>query len=150
MSRPRTGGRNRQSGRSKNFGSRDSDGRDGRGSSGGRDFIRGRGRDRESRDRDSRDRPSRDRDSRGSRRDDDRPKFGGRPSRDERYRVICAECGVKCEVPFKPTNNKPVLCSDCFGGGKSKGSRNKGSGSGKQLAEINRKLDKIMKALSID
>lgn len=26
----------------------------------------------------------------------------------------CAECGNKCEVPFKPNGRKPVLCRDCF------------------------------------
>ena len=29
-------------------------------------------------------------------------------------KAICSECGEKCEVPFKPTGDKPVLCSKCF------------------------------------
>ena len=32
-----------------------------------------------------------------------------------RYKVICSECGQKCELPFKPTGDKPVYCNHCFG-----------------------------------
>ena len=38
---------------------------------------------------------------------------GGRP---EMHRAVCAECGQSCEVPFKPTGDKPVYCSNCFSG----------------------------------
>lgn len=27
----------------------------------------------------------------------------------------CSNCGKDCEVPFKPTNGKPVFCKECFG-----------------------------------
>lgn len=30
------------------------------------------------------------------------------------HRATCAECGSSCEVPFKPTGEKPVYCSACF------------------------------------
>jgi len=30
------------------------------------------------------------------------------------YKVTCAECGKNCEVPFKPTGDRPVLCDNCF------------------------------------
>lgn len=30
------------------------------------------------------------------------------------YDAVCAECGASCKVPFKPTGEKPVYCSDCF------------------------------------
>ncbi|MDD4902185.1 MAG: hypothetical protein PHE24_03535 [Patescibacteria group bacterium] len=30
------------------------------------------------------------------------------------YQAVCAECGQKCEVPFKPSGDRPVLCSACF------------------------------------
>lgn len=30
------------------------------------------------------------------------------------YKAICSNCGKECEVPFRPTNGKPVYCSDCF------------------------------------
>lgn len=32
----------------------------------------------------------------------------------EMHKTICAECGVTTQVPFKPSNDKPVYCSDCF------------------------------------
>lgn len=28
--------------------------------------------------------------------------------------VKCAECGLETTVPFKPTQNRPVLCRACF------------------------------------
>jgi CxxC-x17-CxxC domain-containing protein len=42
--------------------------------------------------------------------------FGGDRERPEMFKAICAECGSPCEVPFKPSGNKPVLCSNCFKG----------------------------------
>lgn len=50
-----------------------------------------------------------------------RSKFGsdrdkGRPGgRMELFPAVCAECKKNCEVPFRPTNDKPVYCRDCFG-----------------------------------
>ena len=32
----------------------------------------------------------------------------------EMFPVVCAECGKNTEVPFKPTSDKPVYCSDCY------------------------------------
>ncbi len=32
----------------------------------------------------------------------------------ETFRAVCDECGKDCEVPFRPTGSRPVLCSDCF------------------------------------
>lgn len=32
----------------------------------------------------------------------------------EMHEAICAECGKKCEVPFKPIEGKPVFCRECF------------------------------------
>ncbi len=43
-----------------------------------------------------------------------RPSFGDRPTM---HKTTCSECGNVAEVPFKPTGDKPVLCSNCFGGG---------------------------------
>lgn len=41
--------------------------------------------------------------------------FGGRDQgRPEMHRATCADCGDSCEVPFKPTSNKPVYCNGCF------------------------------------
>lgn len=30
------------------------------------------------------------------------------------YNVVCAECGIECEVPFQPKNDKPVYCKKCW------------------------------------
>lgn len=32
----------------------------------------------------------------------------------EMYDAICANCGKPCKVPFKPTEGRPVYCSECF------------------------------------
>jgi len=80
-------------------------------------------------------------------------RFGGRDSRrhsfsdKKMYEAICDKCGKKCEVPFRPTGDRPVYCSECF----SKGDNNKSSGqvgSNKQLDIINTKLDEILKLLN--
>lgn len=30
------------------------------------------------------------------------------------FKATCADCGKECEVPFKPTEGRPVYCRDCF------------------------------------
>ena len=30
------------------------------------------------------------------------------------YTAVCAECGKEAKVPFQPSNDKPVYCSECF------------------------------------
>ena len=32
----------------------------------------------------------------------------------EMHKATCSECGKECEVPFKPTQGKPVFCKECF------------------------------------
>ena len=39
-----------------------------------------------------------------------RNNFGPR----EMHKTTCSECKQECEVPFKPTEGKPVYCRDCF------------------------------------
>jgi len=29
-------------------------------------------------------------------------------------RVICSECKKECEIPFKPSGDRPVYCKECF------------------------------------
>jgi len=38
--------------------------------------------------------------------------FGGRPR--EMHKAICADCKKECEVPFKPREDRPVYCKECF------------------------------------
>ena len=44
--------------------------------------------------------------------------FGFNRTRDfgprEMHKAVCAECKKECEVPFKPTEGKPVYCRDCY------------------------------------
>ena len=91
------------------------------------------------------------RDSKFSRRDSGR--FGrrdsNRSSRPEMHEVTCDKCGKNCEVPFRPTEGKPVYCSDCFRKDGNYESKNKPDQSAKEFNQINRKLDKILKALEI-
>ena len=32
----------------------------------------------------------------------------------EMHKAVCSECKNECEVPFKPTEGKPVYCRDCY------------------------------------
>lgn len=34
----------------------------------------------------------------------------GRPM----YSVVCYSCGDDCEIPFRPSGNRPVYCKSCF------------------------------------
>ena len=42
--------------------------------------------------------------------------FGGGYDRvpREMHAVVCAECGKDTTVPFVPTGDRPVYCSDCY------------------------------------
>jgi DNA-directed RNA polymerase len=81
--------------------------------------------------------------------------FGGNR---QMHKVICSECGMDCEVPFKPTGEKPVYCSNCFDKkGGSRGDRRSGGNFGgstaggnqnkEQLEKIVLKLDQILEVL---
>ncbi|MFC1771495.1 CxxC-x17-CxxC domain-containing protein [Candidatus Margulisiibacteriota bacterium] len=85
------------------------------------------------------------------------------------FKTTCTECGQDCEVPFKPTGNKPVLCSYCFKGKGNAGPKRAGGGrdSGRarfedkrekssvcnnevckaQFEQLNQKLDMILEEL---
>jgi CxxC-x17-CxxC domain-containing protein len=41
---------------------------------------------------------------------------GGRSSsgRPEMFPAVCDQCGKDCQVPFRPSGDKPVYCSECF------------------------------------
>ncbi|MDD5423639.1 MAG: hypothetical protein PHT32_09545 [Candidatus Omnitrophica bacterium] len=30
------------------------------------------------------------------------------------HKAVCADCGKGCEVPFKPSGDRPVYCKECF------------------------------------
>ena len=37
------------------------------------------------------------------------------------HKAICADCSKECEVPFRPTGDRPVYCRECFAKRKSGG-----------------------------
>ena len=43
----------------------------------------------------------------------DKRKNGARPER-EMYAATCASCGQEARIPFKPSMDRPVYCSECF------------------------------------
>jgi len=92
------------------------------------------------------------------------------------HKATCDECHKSCEVPFRPSGDKPVYCSDCFSGKRDDGDRaprrefsDRGSkrdfsdrpaqsfskpaavpsndGVSKQLSEISTKLDSLTSAI---
>jgi len=83
--------------------------------------------------------------------DTDRPGF-------KLYHAVCDKCGRDCDIPFKPTGNKPIYCRSCYrelGNNPERSTDrpirdNFGPGPKPDLDQINRKLDKIMKALKIE
>ena len=32
----------------------------------------------------------------------------------EMHKAVCADCGKETEVPFKPTEGRPVYCRECY------------------------------------
>lgn len=92
-------------------------------------------------------RSKRDSDSRGDSRGSGGQDFGrsNRFSDKKMYSAVCGKCGNNCEVPFMPTNSRPVYCSNCF----DKNDKREGSSQdNKQLDIIHSKLDKILKLLN--
>ena len=63
----------------------------------------------------------------GGNRNFGRPRFNN--DRQEMFSATCANCGKQCEVPFRPTGNKPVLCRDCFQANRGSDSRRPERGS---------------------
>lgn len=80
----------------------------------------------------------------------------------DKFDVVCSGCNKDCQVPFKPTSDKPLFCDDCYrnGGQPSNNSRSspsrdsrpssRSSSGSADLKEVNDKLDLIMEALGID
>ena len=38
--------------------------------------------------------------------------FGRQPR--EMFKATCADCKKECEVPFKPSGDRPIYCKECF------------------------------------
>ena len=39
---------------------------------------------------------------------------GGGGEQKEMFSAVCATCNKACEVPFRPSGDRPVYCRDCF------------------------------------
>jgi len=102
---------------------------------------------------------------------------GGDRERPQMHHAVCSSCGKACQLPFRPSGDRPVYCSDCFakttgseprrsfGGGDRGGDRRDDRGSSRppfrqfdndtsgkslrklQFEALNEKLDKILKLL---
>jgi CxxC-x17-CxxC domain-containing protein len=109
-------------------------------------------------------------------RDSGKPRFNSRNSGgNTMHDAVCAECGNNCKVPFFPSGNKPVYCSNCFeqrdgGNDNDRAPRrnnfdrpqfsekrsfsapaprfNNQEGDSKKFDQVNAKLDKIIKTLN--
>ena len=77
----------------------------------------------------------------------DRQSFGDK----KMFEAVCGKCRSECEVPFKPSGNKPIFCDNCFADGGKSGNINKAPKTenyNKQFEMLNNKLDNILKMLS--
>ena len=79
------------------------------------------------------------------------------------FEAICADCGKGCQVPFRPSGEKPVFCRDCFGmkkeggfgagkpgpsmGNKGNFEPRKPDRTSEQLEKMNAKLERMLKLL---
>ncbi len=50
----------------------------------------------------------------GDGRNFNRGSFDRRGSDRPMHKTTCSKCGNECEVPFKPSGDKPVYCNTCF------------------------------------
>jgi CxxC-x17-CxxC domain-containing protein len=71
---------------------------------------------------------------------------GERGVKPQMHEAICAKCGQRCEVPFKPLSNKPVYCSRCF---VKDDSKKRPTQMSEEFDRINDKLDRILRALNL-
>ncbi len=102
-----------------------------------------------------------------------KPSFGGGHfGKPQMFGTTCDGCGNSCEVPFRPSGDKPVYCNDCFRssggtkktkraerdfGARESGTRDSGMPNyGKDIEQLKRqfemlnvKVDKILKILTL-
>jgi CxxC-x17-CxxC domain-containing protein len=73
---------------------------------------------------------------------DNKPRRNSRRGNDrDMYSAVCDKCGKNCKVPFRPSNDKPIYCSDCFE------QKQSGGDNTELLEKINKKLDYIVETL---
>lgn len=57
-------------------------------------------------------------------RDFKKPRFNDRDGDRPMFPAVCDDCGNSCQVPFRPSGDKPVRCDNCFGKGRDNGFSN--------------------------
>lgn len=83
----------------------------------------------------------------------------GRPAGDRQmFKAVCSECGKECQVPFMPSGEKPVFCSNCFAQKRGSLDTRRFSDGPRptptpttntdQFVSLNAKLDKILELLT--
>lgn len=71
-----------------------------------------------------------------------RPSFrGGDRGEVTMHKAICDECKKSCEVPFRPSGDKPVYCSDCFSSKRDDGDRDGDRGPRRDFGDRGPKRD---------
>ena len=70
------------------------------------------------------------------------------------HSATCGSCGKDCEVPFRPTGDRPVYCKNCFDSKEHMAprttrstAREGGADVSKQLEKISLKLEEILSLL---
>ena len=79
----------------------------------------------------------------------DRPRFDKSSFGDKQmHEATCAKCGEMCQVPFRPTGERPVYCSNCFDKTSNTGAGGKTSPDfTEQFKQLGNKLDQILRVL---
>ncbi|MFH1286849.1 MAG: CxxC-x17-CxxC domain-containing protein [Candidatus Magasanikbacteria bacterium] len=85
---------------------------------------------------------------RGDRKFGNKKSFGGSQNM---HPAVCDTCGNDCEVPFRPTGDKPIYCSNCFGKDSKSGGSSKGGSCNcsPEIKKLEGKIDSILKTLGI-
>jgi len=52
--------------------------------------------------------------------------YNNRKSGGQTFKAVCSKCHNDCTLPFRPNNDKPVFCSDCFSQKNGDGDRREG------------------------
>lgn len=73
----------------------------------------------------------------------DRPR-NDRPSFD----ATCDNCGKQCTVPFKPTQDKPIFCDECFKDNKDVGRSHASNAIEARLESLEAKMDQLLSLLA--
>jgi len=93
--------------------------------------------------------------------------WGGRSDGPKQmFPAVCGKCGEDCQVPFRPSGDRPVFCSNCFkeqgggndrprfapkrfdGGNRDSAPRVSAPDYSAQFASLNAKMDKILSMLT--